>query len=317
MNALADSRTMLRRNLLHARRYPALTFSALAMPVMILLLFNYAFGGALGTGIGGGPYIDYIAPGIILMAATSGSVGTAIAVCSDMTEGIMNRFRTMAISPTSVLTGHVVGSTLQTLVSIALVVGIAVAIGFRPTADAADWAAVAGLLALLTFALTWLSAGLGLVTKNVEGASNAALPLTFLPFLGSAIVPADSMPGGLRWFAENQPFTPVIETLRALLTGGDAGGTALLAVAWCVVLAAGGYTWARVTFARARRAASARAGSGPLVRALYGNMCRSFLGANRVTSSDCWRVYLRMPPAPWREPSPDAFHPPIGSSSAT
>ena len=250
MNALTDSWTMLRRNLLHARRYPSMTFATLAMPVMILLLFNYAFGGALGAGIGDGPYIDYIAPGIILMAATAGSVGTAVAVCADMTEGIINRFRTMAISRTAVLTGHVVGSTLQTLVSIVFVVLIAVAIGFRPSAGVGDWLAVLGLLALLTFALTWLSAGLGLVTKNVEGASNAALPLQFLPFLGSAIVPADSMPDGLRWFAENQPFTPIIETLRALLTGGDAGATALLAVAWCVVLALAGYMWARVQFER-------------------------------------------------------------------
>ena len=120
----------------------------------------------------------------------------------------------------------------------------------RPSAGVDDWLAVLGLLALLTFALTWLSAGLGLVTKNVEGASNAALPLQFLPFLGSAIVPADSMPAGLRWFAENQPFTPIIETLRALLTGGDAGATALLAVTWCVVLALAGYMWARVQFER-------------------------------------------------------------------
>ena len=178
-----------------------------------------------------------------------------------------------------------------------------------------------GLLALLTFALTWLSAALGLVTKNVEGASNAALPLQFLPFLGSAIVPADSMPGGLRWFAENQPFTPIIETLRALLTGGDAGATAP----------------ARRRVVRRARAGRLRVGARavralvalpaaveqlhglpqqPVVRAEYGNMCRSRLGASRVTSSDCWRVYLRIPPAPWREPRPEAFQPPIGSSSA-
>ena len=247
---MRDTRTMLRRNLLHARRYPTMTFATLAMPVMILLLFNYAFGGALGAGIGGGAYIDYIAPGIILMAATAGSVGTAVAVCADMTEGIINRFRTMAISRTSVLTGHVIGSTLQTMASIVLVILIAVAIGFRPSAGPAEWLAVFGLLTLLTFGLTWLSAGLGMTSKNVEGASNAALPLQFLPFLGSAIVPAASMPDGLRWFAENQPFTPVIETLRALLTGGDAGGTAFLAVAWCLVLAGSGYVWARAMFER-------------------------------------------------------------------
>lgn len=249
--AVGDSATMLRRNLRHALRYPSMTISTIAMPVLILLLFNYAFGGALGAGIhGGGDYIDYVAPGIILMAATAGSVTTAVAVCSDMTEGIINRFRTMAIARTSVLTGHVVGSMIQTLISIALVIAIAIAVGFRPTAGPGDWVAAIGLLALVTFALTWLSAALGLVTKSVEAASNAALPLTFLPFIGSAIVPTDSMPTVMRVFAENQPFTPIIETLRGLLMGTESGDSALLAVAWCVGLALAGYLSARAAFNR-------------------------------------------------------------------
>jgi ABC-2 type transport system permease protein len=248
---VTDSATMLRRNLRHALRYPSMTVSTLAGPVLILLLFNYAFGGALGVGIGEGPYIDYVAPGIILMAATAGSTATAVAVCSDMTEGIINRFRTMAIAPSSVLTGHVIGSMLQTLISIAVVIVIAIAIGFRPTADALEWAGAIGLLTLLTFALTWLSAAFGLVTKNVETASNAPLPLQFLPFLGSAIVPTDSMPDGMRQFAENQPFTPIIETLRGLLMGTPVGNhDAVIAVAWCVGLALVGYLWARAAFAR-------------------------------------------------------------------
>jgi ABC-2 type transport system permease protein len=249
--AVTDSATMLRRNLRHAARYPSMTISTLAGPVLILLLFNYAFGGALGAGIGGGSYIDYVAPGVILMAATAGSVATAVAVCSDMTEGIINRFRTMAIARSSVLTGHVIGSMMQTLISIAVVIAIAIAIGFRPTADALEWAGAIGLLTLLTFALTWLSAAFGLVTKNVETASNAPLPLQFLPFLGSAIVPTDSMPDGMRQFAENQPFTPIIETLRGLLMGTPAGNhDAVIAVAWCVGLALVGYLWARAAFAR-------------------------------------------------------------------
>ena len=248
--AVTDSATMLRRNLRHALRYPSMTISTLAGPVLILLLFNYAFGGALEAGIGGGSYIDYVAPGVILMAATAGSTATAVAVCSDMTDGIINRFRTMAISRSSVLTGHVVGSMIQTLISIAFVIAIAIAIGFRPTADALEWAGAIGLLTLVTFALTWLSAAFGLVTKNVETASNAPLPLQFLPFLGSAIVPTESMPDGMRQFAENQPFTPIIETLRGLMMGTPIGHSAVIAVAWCVALALVGYLWARKAFAR-------------------------------------------------------------------
>jgi ABC-2 type transport system permease protein len=247
---MSDSLTMLRRNLRHALRYPSMTVATVAGPVLILLLFNYAFGGALGAGIGDASYIDYVAPGIILMAATAGSVATAVAVCSDMTEGIINRFRTMAISRSSVLTGHVVGSMIQTLVTIAVVTVIAIAIGFRPTADVGDWIAAIGLLVLVTFALTWLSAAFGLVAKNVETASNAPLPLQFLPFLGSAIVPTDSMPDGMRAFAENQPFTPIIQTLRGLLMGTPIGDSAVLAVSWCAVIALVGYVWARAAYGR-------------------------------------------------------------------
>ena len=256
--ALHDSATMLRRNLRHALRYPSMTIATIAGPVLMLLLFDYAFGGALGAGIGGGAasdgghYIDYLAPGIILMAATSGSVATAVAVCTDMTEGIINRFRTMAISRSSVLTGHVVGSTIQTLVSIVFVIAVALALGFRPTAGPGDWLAAIGLLVLVTFALTWLSAAFGLVTSSPEAASNAPLPFQFLPFLGSAIVPTDSMPAGMRVFAENQPFTPIIETLRGLLMGTAIGDSAMLAVGWCAALALVGYLWARRAFNRPR-----------------------------------------------------------------
>ncbi|MEU8783425.1 ABC transporter permease [Streptomyces sp. NPDC048637] len=253
--AARDARTMLRRNLKHALRYPSLTVSVVAMPVMMLLVFTYVFGGALGTGIGktagGSPeYIDYVAPGIILMAATSGALVTAVGVCVDMTEGIVNRFRTMAISRASFLTGHVVGSVLQTLVSIAFVIGVALLMGFRTHATPLGWLAAAGLLTLLTLALTWLAAAIGLVAKNPETASNIPLPMQFLPFLGSAIVPPESMPTGLRWFAEYQPFTPVIETLRGLLMGTGVGASAIAAVAWCVGLTLVGYLWARTAFRR-------------------------------------------------------------------
>jgi ABC-2 type transport system permease protein len=248
--AMRDSMTMLRRNLQHAMRYPSMTVFTLAMPVLFLLLFAGVFGGALGTGIGGVDYIDYLAPGIFLMAATSGSIGTAVSVSLDMTEGIINRFRTMAISRSSVLTGHVVGSVIQTLISIALVVGVALAMGFRPDATLLEWIAAAGLLAAITFALTWLSAAFGLVAKNPEGASNAPLPIQFMPMLGSGFIPTDSMPDAVRWFAEYQPFTPMIETLRGLLLGTGIGNNAIIAVAWCSGIALVGYLWARARFTR-------------------------------------------------------------------
>ncbi|MFE6667591.1 ABC transporter permease [Streptomyces sp. NPDC057697] len=251
--AARDSRTMLRRNLKKALRYPSLTLTVVIMPIMMLLLFNYAFGTALGTGIsqlptGSGEYIDYLAPGIILMAATSGALTSAISVCVDKTEGIVNRFRTMPISQASFLTGHVVAGVIQTMASIALVIGAALLMGFRPSATPVEWLAAMGLLTLLTFALTWLSAGIGLVAKTVESASNIPMPLTFLPFLGSAVVPTDSMPTGLRWFAEYQPFTPIIETLRGLWLGTGIGSSAVIGLAWCVGLSLVGYVWARRTF---------------------------------------------------------------------
>jgi ABC-2 type transport system permease protein len=251
--AASDCATMLRRNLRHALRYPSMTISSAIVPIVILLLFVFVFGNTLGAGLGtgGGRYIDYIAPGIIFMAATSGSMATAVAVCTDMTEGIINRFRTMAISHSSVLTGHVVGSMIQTVVSILLVIGVALVAGFRPHATVAGWAGAAGLLLLACLALTWLSVALGLVTKKVETASNLPLPLQFLPFIGSAIVPPRSMPAGLRWFAQYQPFTPIIETLRGLLAGTPIGDNGVIAVAWCAGIGLAGYLWARAAFRRA------------------------------------------------------------------
>jgi ABC-2 type transport system permease protein len=250
--AASDSATMLRRNLRHALRYPSMTISSAIVPIVILLLFVFVFGNTLGAGLGtgGGRYIDYIAPGIIFMAATSGSMATAVAVCTDMTEGIINRFRTMAISRASVLTGHVTGSVIQTMLSIVLVTGVALLAGFRPTAGPLAWLAAIGLVTLASLGLTWLSAALGLVADKVETASNLPMPIMFLPFLGSAIVPTSSMPTGIRWFAEYQPFTPLTETLRGLLTGTHIGDNAVIALAWCAGIGIAGYLWARVAFQR-------------------------------------------------------------------
>ncbi len=246
---VSDSATMLRRNLRHMRRYPSLTLLLIGMPIIFLLLFVYVFGGTLGAGLGsvsGGraAYVNYVAPGILLMTVAAASQGTAILVAKDMTEGIIARFRTMAISRASILTGHVLGSMIQTMFGIAVVIAVALLTGFRPTAGPLAWIAAIGLLALFTLALTWLTVALGLVAKSVETASNTPMFLTLLPFLGSGFVPTDSMPTGLRWFAEYQPFTPVNETLRWLLLGTPIGNSAVLAVAWCVGITLVCYLWA-------------------------------------------------------------------------
>jgi len=191
-----------------------------------------------------------VAPAIILMAATSGSVSTAVSVALDMSEGIINRFRTMPIARASVLTGHVVGSVIQTLLSIGLLIGVALLMGFRPTADAVEWVAAIGLLTLVTLALTWLSAGAGLAAKSVEAASNLPTPVVLLPLISSGFVPTESMPAGVAWFAEHQPFTPIIETLRGLLTGGPVAGPAITTAAWCAGIAVVGYLWSRRLYNR-------------------------------------------------------------------
>lgn len=250
-DAVRDSVTMLRRNLVHAVRYLGASMTAVAIPVILLLLFVGLFGNTLGAGIGGGTdYIDYVTPAILLIAAAQGGTSTALSVSLDMDEGIINRFRTMAISRASVLTGHVLGSVILTMISIVLVIVVALLMGFRPTANPVEWVAVLAVLALVAFALTWPSAAAGLVARGPETASNLPIPFLFLPMLGSGFVPLDSLPAGVRWFAEYQPFTPVTDTLRGLLMGGPIGNSAVIAVAWCAGLALAGYLWARSAFNR-------------------------------------------------------------------
>jgi len=245
---LTDSSTMLRRQMRHMIRYPSLTVMLVGMPVVFLLLFVYVFGGTLGAGLGrvaGGrsAYLEYVVPGILLMTIAGGAQGTAISVAMDMTEGIIARFRTMAISRASVLVGHVVGSLIQTMISMVVVLGVALLIGFRPSAGPPGWIAAIGLLVLTTFAVTWLSVAFGMVSKSVETASNIPMFLMLLPFLGSGFVPTDSMPAGIRWFAEYQPFTPIMETLRGLLMGTPIGNSGILAVAWCMAITLFGFVW--------------------------------------------------------------------------
>jgi ABC-2 type transport system permease protein len=252
---MSDSSTMLRRQLRHMIRYPPLTVFLVGTPVVLLLLFVYVFGGTLGAGLGGvaggrAAYLKYVVPGILLVTIAGGAQGTAISVAMDMTEGIIARFRTMAISRASVLTGHVVGSLIQTMLSITVVLGVAVLLGFRASAGPLGWIAAIGLLALTTFAVTWLSVAFGLVTKSVETASNIPMFLMLLPFLGSGFVPTDSMPAGIRWFAEHQPFTPIMETLRGLLMGTPIGNSGVLAVGWCAAITLLGFLGAQRLYER-------------------------------------------------------------------
>ncbi|MCT2582912.1 ABC transporter permease [Actinophytocola gossypii] len=254
--AARDSVTMLRRNLRHMRRYPSLTLMLLGQPLVFLLLFVYVFGGTLGDGLGGAggraEYVGYVTPAILLITVASAALGTAVSVAMDMTEGIIARFRTMAISRASMLTGHVVGTVIQTVLGLVVVTGVALAVGFSPTAGFGEWAAAAGVLLLLTVALTWMSVALGLVAKSVETASNTPMVFLLLPFLGSGFVPAESMPTALRWFAEYQPFTPVVETVRGLLLGTPIGNSGWLAIGWCLLIGGVGYLWSKSLFARER-----------------------------------------------------------------
>ncbi|MBM7055976.1 MULTISPECIES: ABC transporter permease [Streptomyces] len=252
--AARDTTTMLRRNLLHARRYPSLTLNLLLTPVMLLLLFVYIFGDVMSAGIGGAgadrsAYIAYIVPGLLLLTIGSTVVGTAVSVSNDMTEGIIARFRTMAIHRSSVLVGHVVGSVLQSVLSVVVVGAVGVAIGFRSTdATVLEWLAAFGLLVLFSAALTWVAVGMGLISPNAEAASNNALPMVLLPMLSSAFIPVETMPGWFRPVAEYQPFTPAIETLRGLLLGTEIGHNGWLALGWSVGLVVLGYFWATAKF---------------------------------------------------------------------
>ncbi|MER5887931.1 ABC transporter permease [Streptomyces sp. NPDC001941] len=254
--AVRDSSTMLRRNLLHARRYPSLTLNLLLTPIMLLLLFVYVFGDVMSAGMGAGgadraAYIAYLVPGLLLMTVGSTTIGTAVSVSNDMTEGIIARFRTMAIHRGSVLIGHVVGSVLQAVLSVLLVGAVGVAIGFRSTdATPLEWLAAFGLLTLFALALTWIAVGMGMVSPSAEAASNNAMPLIFLPLISSAFVPVDAMPGWFQPIAQYQPFTPAIETLRGLLLGTEIGDNWWITLLWCVGLAVLGYRWSKSVFNR-------------------------------------------------------------------
>lgn len=255
LHPVRDSMTMLRRRLLHLRRYPSLTGMLVGQPVLFLLLFVGVFGGTLGDGLGapgGGraEYLHFLVPGIVVMAVASIAMGTAVAVAMDNKGGIIARFRTMAIAPSSVLTGHVLGALVQSALAVVVSMGVAFAMGYRTDAGLIDAVATAGLIALLALALTWLTVAFGLAAKSVESASNGPMILVLLPFVGSGFVPTDSMPAGVRFFADHQPFTAVIDALRSLLDGAPDGSDLLTAGLWCAVLIAVGWWLALRAYAR-------------------------------------------------------------------
>jgi ABC-2 type transport system permease protein len=238
---------MLRRNFKHTVRNPTAVFNAVLFPVVLLLMFVYVIGRAFDVGV---DYVDYATPGMIVLAICYGLSATALAVNSDMTKGIINRFKVMDISRSAVLNAHVAASMLRSLIAIAAIIGVAFALGFRSAASSLEWLAAIGLIIVVSFATSWLTVALGLAAKTPESAGMATVPLILLPFLSSAIVPVDKMGPGVRQFAEYQPFTPIIETLRGLLTGQPSAGDAIAALAWCAGIALVGYLWALATFRR-------------------------------------------------------------------
>lgn len=252
---LRDTATMLRRDVKHQLRYWMMTLSGILVPVVMLLLFKYVFGAVIAGGmfgaLDGGTYVNYLLPGILVMTVGAGSAATAINISADMTEGVIDRFRTMSIFRPAILTAQVIGSGLRTMVTLVLVVAVGYAIGFRPEAGLLDWLGVTGLLVLFVLGITWTAMAMGMLAKTPGGANSTSMPFQFfLPFLSSSFVDPDSMPTAIRWFVANQPFTHVIDTLRALLLGTPVGDHALWAVVWCLVLIGGGFAWSVRVFNR-------------------------------------------------------------------
>lgn len=247
-HSFADSSTMLRRELRHTARNPSTLVMSVLLPGVLLLLLNFGFGGAIRTG--GGRYVDYLTPGIIMMAACYSVTATSVSVATDSSEGIIDRFRTMAIARSALLGGHVLGSLLRSMFGTALVVLVALAVGFRPTADPVRWLAVSGLVALLLFAFAWLATAIGLATGNATGAASLAAIFQILPFLSGAFAPTETMPGWLQAFTANQPMTHIVAALRGLLTATPVGSHGWIAVAWCAGIALAGYGWARAAYDR-------------------------------------------------------------------
>jgi ABC-2 type transport system permease protein len=249
MNAVHDTAVLFGRSMRHILRSPDTIITVTIMPIMMMLLFVYVFGGAIQTGADN--YVDYMLPGILLIAIATGVTYTAVRLFTDIQQGLFARFRSMPLTRSSLLWGHVLTSVVSNAVSLAVIVAIALAMGFRPQAGPLGWLAAAGLLGLFTLALTWLAVIPGLTAKSVDGASAFSYPLVFLPFISSAFVPTDTMPTPVRAFAENQPVTSIVETVRNLLAGQPADDAVWLALAWCAAIGVVAYVLALRAYSRA------------------------------------------------------------------
>lgn len=230
-HVLADTAVLTGRSLRHILRSPDTIVTTAIMPIAMMLLFVFVFGGAIDTG--GTAYVDYLLPGILLVTVASGIAYTAYRVFLDVRGGIVDRLRSLPIAPASVLWGHVLTSLSANAVSLALVIGVALLVGFRSGASLGAWLGVIGILMAYTLALTWVAVIAGLAAKSIDGASAFSYPLIFLPFVSSAFAPTDTMPGPVRWFAENQPVTSIVDSLRALLAQQPVGPELAIALAWC------------------------------------------------------------------------------------
>jgi ABC-2 type transport system permease protein len=251
-DTLSDTGVMIARSLRRSVRDPEAFFTALALPIILMLLFVYVFGGAFSAGAGAhGGYANYVVPGLIVLCAGFGAGTTAVAVATDMSSGIVDRFRSMPIAAWSVLAGQIVASLVRNLLATALVIGVGLAVGWRPTGGPLDWAGAIAMIVAFILALSWLAACFGLLVSSPEAATGATFVLMFVPYLSSAFVPAGTMAAGLRPIAANQPFTPVIETMRGLWmgrtsTGAAVGHEALLAGIYCaaiLIVAAAAASW--------------------------------------------------------------------------
>lgn len=238
MHALFDTWTMAKRSLRHTVRSMDTIITVAAMPIAMMLLFVYVFGGSIGSMFSHGPvkYIDFIVPGVVAMTVVSGIAYAAVRLNMDLQKGIINRFKTMPVAPSSILGGHAVSSVLSNLFSVLLVILVAAIAGFRSNAGFMEWLLFGGLLTLFTLATTWMAIMFGLLAKSVEGAGSFSYILLLLVFVSPSFVPTDGMSSAVRAFAEHQPMTPIVETMRSLLTSGAAGDSAWAAVLWCIGL---------------------------------------------------------------------------------
>ena len=245
--------TFVARGLRHTVRNADALVTSLVLPVVILLMFVYVFGTAIDVGVAGVSYVDFVLPSVVLLCAGHGAAGTAVGVAQDKEGGVLDRVRSLPVPASAVLTGHVVASLVRNLASTVLVVAVGLAVGFRSDASGVEWLAAAGLVTLFILAFTWIAVALGMAAGSVEGAAAFGFVALFLPYVSSAFVPTDGLPGTLRWLADHQPVTPLVDTLRGLLSGSPIGSAAAWSVAWCLVLLVPAVAWASWQFRQGDR----------------------------------------------------------------